>query len=568
MLTVMNPFRYLILLSVKRTCLTIAVILTCLFTINLCGTQAQENSSRETKPESAKAKLQKFRMDFVPENALGVLAVRPAQLLAEKAMLPVLQLIKQEQQKDPELKFFGGLDPTKLETVTIIYLLPDPEKTKRKLVDFVTVLQSIQKIDRKLVQDKFSKADLIETNYKGKSFLTNTSPDGDSLLFLDEKSFIISDKASAVKKVIDSMQDQSKYVWVERLQPVETASIAGAVDMRLARRLVGDRVIQSLTKKIPIWPLISPVWNHSEIAALGITLKQKLSLELAFVQDKNSKEVRQALQGLLGLGHNMIRQLKAAGKRANRPVRPEQKSQFKLVEQVLGSTRVTLNENLVKLSTSVSDDSIVNMVTAALPGILQAREAARRSRSKNNIKRIMLALHNYHFDHKRFPPANVMGPDGKTPHSWRVELLPYLDQQALYDKYRMNEPWDSEHNRKVAETIVPVFNNPNSIKPTNTSYFVVVGPGTAFGTKKGVSFNEISDGTSKTIAVVEAKRNIPWTKPEDLTFDGEKLPTFGGFHKGGYFVGLCDGKVEFLSELTAKDHLKNLLLIEDGQPAP
>ena len=419
-----------------------------------------------------------------------------------------------------------------------------------------------------MVRDKFSKSELIESNYKGKSFLTNTSPDGDTLLFLDEKSIIVSDKASAMKKVIDSMQDQSKNVWIERLQSVETASIAGAVDLRLARRLVGDQVVQSLAKKIPVWPLISPVWDHSEIAALGITLKQKLSLELAFVQDKNSQEIRQALQGLLGLGQKMLQQLKVAGVQANRPVGPEQESQIKLVEQVLGSIRVTQNENLVKLSTSVSDNSYVKMMTAVLPGILQAREAARRSRSKVNIKRIMLALHNYHFDHKRFPPAVVMGPDGKTPHSWRVELLPYLDQQALYDKYRMNEPWDSEHNRKIAETIVPVFNNPNSDKSTNASYFVVVGQDTAFGNKTGVSFNEISDGTSNTIAVVEAKRNIPWTKPEDLTFNGKQVPAFGGFHKGGYFVGLCDGKVEFFSELTAKNHLKNLLLIKDGQPAP
>ncbi|WP_232107187.1 DUF1559 domain-containing protein [Gimesia alba] len=553
-------------MSTRRSLLTVAAMLSCLFALGIHEVPAQEKPSRVTKPKTATVKLKPFRMDFAPEDALGVLAVRPAQLLGEKAMSPVLQLTLREQQKNSDSNFLG-VDPTKLETVTIIYLLSELGKVEQKPVDFVSVLQSTQNLDQALVQKKFSKTNLIESNYKGKTFLTNTSPDGDSLLFLDDKSFIISDKASALKKVIDSMQDQNNHTWEERLQPVETASIAGAINMQTARILLGG-MVQSQSVKIPVWPLISPVWEHSEIAALGITLQQKLSLELAFTQEKNSPEIRQALQSLLGLGQNMLRQMNANNKQTKRPLRPDQEAQIKLVEQILGSTRVTQNEDLVKLSTSLNSETCTNMVAAILPGILQAREAARRSASKNNIRRIMLAFHNYHLDHKHFPPAVVVGPDGKTPHSWRVELLPYLDQQALYDQYRMNEPWDSPHNRKIAKTVVPVFNNPNSEKSTNASYFVVTGPGTVFGNKTGIKLSEILGGTSNTIAVFEAKRDIPWTKPADIPFDGKKVPEFGGFHQGGAHVGLCDGSVRFLSELTNKDFLKTLLTISADQKEP
>lgn len=568
MLTVLPPFRNCFRLSVLNSLLITVVIASSLLAAGSQDLQAQGKTSRDSKPEAATTKLKPFRMDFVPEDALGVLAVRPAQLLGEKAMAPVLQLIKQEQQKYSDYNFLG-VDPTKLETITIMYLLAEPGKVGQKPVDFVSVLNSTQKLDQKLVRKKFTKTNLIESRYKGKTFLTNTSPDGDALLFLDEKSCIISDKASALKKVIDSMQDQNNHTWTKRLQPVETASIAGAVNMQKARLLMGG-MVQALSVKIPIWPLISPVWDHSEIVALGITLQQKLSLDLAFSQEKNSPEIKQALQGLLGLGQNMLQQMNAASKQTNRPLQPAQKSQMKLVEQILGSTRVTQNEDLVKLSTSLNSETCTNMVAAILPGILHAREAARRSVSKNNIKRIMLALHNYHFTHKHFPPAVVMGPDGKTPHSWRVELLPYLDQQELYDQYRMNEPWDSPHNRKIAETVVSAFNNPNSEKSTNASYFVVTGPGTVFGNKTGIKLSEILGGTTNTIAVLEAKRDIPWTKPADIPFDGKKVPEFGGFHTGGYHVGLCDGSVKFLIESIDKDLLKTLLTIsaDQKQPAP
>ena len=178
----------------------------------------------------------------------------------------------------------------------------------------------------------------------------------------------------------------------------------------------------------------------------------------------------------------------------------------------------------------------------------------------------MLALHNYHQVHKHFPPAVVLGPDGKTPHSWRVELLPFLDQQALYDSYKMNEPWDSEHNKKIAETLVPVYHNPNSENQKNASYFVVVGKDTPFGTKEGVSFAEMTDGTSNIIAIVEADRDTPWTKPEDISFDGKKLPDFGGYHDGGYHTGYCDGSVHFISSRIDPETLKSLLIFNDGKP--
>ena len=167
-------------------------------------------------------------------------------------------------------------------------------------------------------------------------------------------------------------------------------------------------------------------------------------------------------------------------------------------------------------------------------------------------------MHIYHDIHGHFPPAAVMGPDGKTPHSWRVELLPLLDAKTLYDQYRFNEPWDSESNKKVLAQVPEVFRSPyDNSKSTNSGYYALVGPGTVFEGPDGVKIRDITDGTSNTVMIVEAKRNIPWTKPEDLSFDPDKpVPELGGFVEGRFSAGFADGSVQLIQTDIVKDELK------------
>jgi hypothetical protein len=183
------------------------------------------------------------------------------------------------------------------------------------------------------------------------------------------------------------------------------------------------------------------------------------------------------------------------------------------------------------------------------------------------LQMIGVAMHAYCQANGHFPPAVLYGPGGKTPYSWRVALLPFLEQQPLYDQYRIDEAWDSPHNRRVLERMPEVFRRPEEpAESTNTSWFALVGPGTMFDGKKGTTPAAIRDGLSNTIVVVEAKRNIPWTKPEDIAYDRAKLlPVLGGFFKGGFHVLLADATVQFLPSTISEKDLRALISKDGGE---
>lgn len=198
-----------------------------------------------------------------------------------------------------------------------------------------------------------------------------------------------------------------------------------------------------------------------------------------------------------------------------------------------------------------------------------ATEAAQKVRSKNNLRQLMLAVHNYHDVYNRFPETAITGPDGQTKHSWRVALLPFLEQRDLYEQYKLDEPWDSPNNRQVLARMPDVFRHPAAPSgSTNSCYFGLIGPETAMGDgTKPLGFRDVVDGTSNTIFFVETKRDIPWTKPEDIPVPSiSSLPEFGGFTSDGFHVVLCDGRVTFLANSIDTQTLQNLVNRKDGNP--
>jgi hypothetical protein len=135
-------------------------------------------------------------------------------------------------------------------------------------------------------------------------------------------------------------------------------------------------------------------------------------------------------------------------------------------------------------------------------------------------------MHNFHDTHKHFPPAAICDKDGKPLLSWRVAVLPYIDQNELYKQFHLDEPWNSPHNLPLVKTMPDLFADPDPkvrrlAGDGKTTFQVPVGTETIFFNNVGTKFSEISDGTSMTIMIVEVTPDhaVEWTKPADWEVD-------------------------------------------------
>jgi len=141
----------------------------------------------------------------------------------------------------------------------------------------------------------------------------------------------------------------------------------------------------------------------------------------------------------------------------------------------------------------------------------------------NHMRQLGLALFCYHEKWGAYPPAYVADENGKPMHSWRVLILPHIEQQALYKAYDFSEPWDGPNNRKLAGNIPPIYRCPSQHgrgNLTDTSYLAIVGPNTMWPGTAARKSEDVLDGEACTLLLVEAAESgIHWMEPQDLTVE-------------------------------------------------
>jgi hypothetical protein len=215
----------------------------------------------------------------------------------------------------------------------------------------------------------------------------------------------------------------------------------------------------------------------------------------------------------------------------------------------------------------------------------------------NHLRQIGLALHEFNVTYGRLPPAVLYNRNGQPLHSWCVLVLPFLDEKALYQEFRLNEPWDSSHNSALIARMPRVY-EPRSEKaeamPGLTFCQVCDGPGAAFdsdpraglhpytvGGIKAVVFEgahvprlplSFSEPESAFVLLAEAGEAVPWTQPTDIRYEpGQPLPPVGGNfdwsptfwrsqRQPGTTVVFADARVEFLGRDTDEETIRRHFL--------
>jgi hypothetical protein len=216
-----------------------------------------------------------------------------------------------------------------------------------------------------------------------------------------------------------------------------------------------------------------------------------------------------------------------------------------------------------------------------------ARESDRRTQCMNTLRQLALANLNFVLRHESFPRVRLPGLEGAGPQSWRVTLLPELDEQNLFKTYRKDESWDGPHNVEMSRTVKHSFDCPSDHTNDGTyvNYRAIVGEHTAWPVDRARPMSEITDGLSRTVVLIEcASRGTPWSKPEDLTYDEafelltdpspDAVPhyhesTNGFFYKSNagpsLHVAFADGKVRLLDLPISKELATALLTVDGGE---
>lgn len=288
--------------------------------------------------------------------------------------------------------------------------------------------------------------------------------------------------------------------------------------------------VQEQIKELP--PTMAPFKPLAKLKSVIVTMDYVADAEND-VQVKLRGRFENADQAKAGSG--AVRFAIAAGKLAisSMPIKDAELKQLnEILKKQLDQVKVNLSDAEVVVDYVANTRQLLPMISAATNKV---RLAADRMVSANNLRQLMIAMHNYHADNGKLPEAIVMK-NSKPMHSWRVLMLPYLEEDRLYKQINMDEPWDSVANKKLFESVpMPkVFAHPSKQDGENkkTYYKTFISKADAkvhsgFVLGKPLTLGRITvmDGTSNTVALVEAGPPVIWYKPEEIEFDANgQLP--------------------------------------------
>ena len=226
------------------------------------------------------------------------------------------------------------------------------------------------------------------------------------------------------------------------------------------------------------------------------------------------------------------------------------------------------------------------IASLVMPEVAHVREFARRAECVNRMRQAALAMHDYHESFSRLPDSTIVH-DDRPPRSWRVELLPYLESEHTRRGYHDNATWDSPENLPIATTSFSAYACPNNndVRDSKGRYYTsmsaVTGPKTCFENNKGIKLDEIGDGSSNTLLLIEAcGQQIVWTEPRDIDISKDPIginlpgnrprssPGWGSsYHKnGGINAVFADGSTRSLPATTDKEVLRRLATANGGEP--
>lgn len=237
-------------------------------------------------------------------------------------------------------------------------------------------------------------------------------------------------------------------------------------------------------------------------------------------------------------------------------------------QQVFGNRIVFSRQGGVAAQQTV--DLIAKAIAAERIPLVQSTAQAK-------LKRMLAAIDDYHSAKGFLPTYESMVPGSKKSGlSWRVHILPFIGHADLYKEFKLDEAWDSQHNRSLLNRMPELFlpegatGADGAVPPFHTTYVAPVGDGTAFGREFQTRYANVIDGMSYTIAIVELEpqHSIAWTSPEEYRYDREAPIQKMRFVDGRTLVGFLDGSVRWIRQNEAVTTWNALFTAQGGERLP
>ncbi len=501
--------------------------------------------------------------DYVtPEAAFAAVAYPQRVLTApEMEMLPVEVISAAGKQE-------MGIDPVDIESVLVIVEPPVAGPPGYGVVVRFSKPYQLDSILMPLAEGT------TEGELNGKAYRKAQMPMAPSLYMADDQTLIVAEDGflrkmlanheapaeGPLRKLLDSTSTSGDVVALAVLEPVREMLSAMLAQVPVPPPFEGVKRAPSLLKAAK--------------AEMSITGKGSASLVLLAPSEDAAGELEQLVNEMIDSVQQMALAEMAQAATGDDPIEQALAQYMQRInKRIFDSVRPVRKGTMLSVSQSGRESSQVAvigiLVALLLPAVQAAREAARRSMSVNNMKQIGLGMHNYHDRYKRFPARASFDDDGKPLLSWRVHILPFIEQQPLYEQFHLDEPWDSEHNKTLIPLMPEVYLNPSSEPgPGLATYAVPTGEGTIFDGPEGTKFRDITDGTSNTLMALEVDSDaaVIWTKPDDWEYDADDpLAGLGSAHPGGFNVVMADASVHFISVTVDTTMFRSLLTKNGGE---
>jgi hypothetical protein len=354
-------------------------------------------------------------------------------------------------------------------------------------------------------------------------------------------SFLLGTKDFVTREYRDLFAANLRNIWSNS----NDAPIRAAVDMTTRVDFLREIIAMAKAEAPPMFaPMIDVIDNAESLSlAIDLDIEDFVDLRAKGIDESNAEELRGVVDGLLGMGKMMAGEGIAE-------MRREVPKMADIAQEVMDDLKTSGEGREVNIILK-KPEGMEEMIAEA---IVSTRAAAKEISKLNEIRQVCLAMHNHADAYKKFPFEPNGNPRIHESLSWRVHLLPFLEENNLYESLALAEEVGSAANAEFAAKMPKLFGSDNATT-------------TIVGIKHDEypeDFTDIPDGTSGTIVMIEYPAGKPWMERNDLTID-EAVELFASLEEGEKLaVAFYDGSVRFLKADIPEDFLRNLLDPKDG----